>query len=198
MNGPPRPPRYQAVVIGGSAGSIGAMLQILPALAPTLRATVLVGLHLPRERPSLLAAVFQPRCALPVREAQDKDPAEPGVVYTAPPDYHLLVDAGPVLSLSVDPPVNYCRPSIDVLFESAADIWGPALVGILLSGANEDGARGLAAIQSRQGLAVVQHPDSAEMPAMPQAALDRLVPDHLLPPRDIASLLAAMQEGALL
>lgn len=187
--------RYHAIVIGGSSGSIDALLQILPGLPATLRASVIVVLHLPRERPSLLGTVLQPHCALPIREAQDREPVEPATVYTAPPDYHLLVDAGPVLSLSVDPPVHYSRPSIDVLFESAADAFGPRLVGILLSGANQDGARGLEAVRSRQGLAIVQHPASAAMPAMPESALARLTPDHLLPPGGIASLLTAMHLG---
>ena len=194
---PPRPP-YAAIAVGGSAGSVDALGLLLPALPPTLRSAVLIVLHLPRDRRSLLADIFRKRCALPLREAQDHDAIAPGTVYFAPPDYHLLVDAGPRAALSVDAPVHFSRPSIDVLFDSAADLYGPRLVGVLLSGANEDGARGLAHIRAAGGLAIVQDPATAAMPAMPQAALARAAADHVLPPAGIASLLAQLHhEGQL-
>lgn len=194
----PARPAYEAVVIGGSAGGVEALGTVLCALPATLRASVLVVLHLPRERPSLLCSIFAPRCALPVREAQDKEFIEPGTVYFAPPDYHLLVDAGPALALSVDAPVHFSRPSIDVLFESAADVYGSRLVGIVLSGANQDGARGLAAIQASAGLAVVQDPASAPVRAMPEAALALVAAQHVLSPQNIAVLLTALHtEGKL-
>ncbi|GKS75354.1 chemotaxis protein CheB [Acidovorax sp. SUPP950] len=184
--------RPQAVVIGGSAGSIEALSVLLPALPSGLRAAVFVVLHLPRERPSLLCEIFQPSCAVPLREAQDKEPVEPGTVYFAPPDYHLLIDAGPSLALSVDDPVHFSRPSIDVLFESAADAYGERLLGILLSGANSDGAQGLAAVQAAGGTTVVQDPDSAPMPFMPEAAMSACTPGHVLSPQRIASLLETL------
>lgn len=180
---------FQAIVIGGSAGSVEALGVLLPALPASLRASVLVVLHLPRERPSLLCNIFQGRCALPLREAQDKEPIEAGTVYFAPPDYHLLVDAGPALALSVDAPVHYSRPSIDVLFESAADIYAHQLIGIVLSGANQDGARGLAAIHANGGASIVQDPTSAPVSAMPQAALQRTATSQVLSPQGIAALL---------
>jgi two-component system chemotaxis response regulator CheB len=187
------PRAFDAIVIGGSAGAIDAISTILPSLQAHVRVAVLVTLHLPREAPSLLPEIFRPRCALRTAEAQDKEPIEAGTVYFAPPDYHLLVDAGPRLALSVDEPVHFSRPSIDVLFESAADIYGERLVGMLLSGANQDGARGLAAIGAAGGLAIVQAPQSAAMSAMPQSALDLMEPHHVLPPPEIASLLAELQ-----
>lgn len=195
-----RPPSagYDAIVVGGSSGGIDALLYMLPALPATLRAAVLVVMHLPRDRPSLLAEIFRHRCGLPLKEAHDKDAIAPGTVYFAPPDYHLLVDAGPRLALSVDAPVHFSRPSIDVLFESAADQYGERLLGILLSGANEDGARGLQAIAAAGGLVVVQDPASASMPAMPQAALARVAVPHVLPPAGIADLLAHLHENCLL
>lgn len=193
-----RPAGYDAIVVGGSSGGIDALLHMLPALPATLRAAVLVVMHLPRDRRSLLADIFRHRCALPLQEAHDKDAIAPGTVYFAPPDYHLLVDAGPRLALSVDAPVHFSRPSIDVLFESAADQYGERLLGILLSGANEDGARGLQAIAAAGGLVVVQDPASASMPAMPQAALARVAADHVLPPADIADLLVDLHENCLL
>ena len=191
----PRTAGYQAIVVGGSSGGIDALLQVLPALPATLNAAVVVVLHLPRNRRSLLVDIFQPRCALPLREAQDKDALTPGSVYFAPADYHLLVDAGPdgpQVALSVDAPVHFSRPSIDVLFESAADLYGDRLVGILLSGANEDGARGMQAIHAAGGLTIVQDPSSAAMPAMPQAALACIPAGHILPPADIAGFLAKL------
>ena len=103
------------------------------------------------------------KCALPVCEAADKEPVRPGTVYFAPPDYHLLIDAGPSLALSADELVNYSRPSIDVLFESAADVYGARLLGIILTGANEDGAAGLAAVHAAGGITIVQEPDSAQV-----------------------------------
>ena len=165
---------------------------LLTALPAGLQAAVLVVLHLPRNRPSLLCNIFRSRCALPLREAEDKEPIVPGTVYFAPPDYHLLVDDGPALALSVDAPVHYSRPSIDVLFESAADAYGSGLIGMLLSGANQDGARGLAAIEARGGLAVVQEPDSACVRTMPESALARTTAARILTPLQMATFLTAL------
>ncbi|RYF08385.1 MAG: chemotaxis protein CheB [Comamonadaceae bacterium] len=190
--------RIDAIVIGGSAGSIEALAILLPALPVHLRAAVFAVLHLPRERPSLLCDIFQPRCAVPLREAQDKEPAEPGTVYFAPPDYHLLIDAGPSVALSIDEPVHFSRPSIDVLFESAADVYGNALMAVLLSGANHDGAEGLAAVQAAGGTTVVQDPGTAPMSTMPEAALSLIQPDHVLTPLQIAALFAQLPHGRTL
>lgn len=181
--------RYAAIVVGGSSGGIDALTTLLPALPPGLQAAMLVVMHLPRGPRSHLLEVFKPRCALPVQEAQDKDPVQPGTVYFCPPDYHLLVDQGPRIALSVDAPVLYSRPSIDVLFESAADYYGEQLVGILLSGANEDGARGVQAIHAAGGLVVVQEPASAPVSTMPLAAMARVDVHHVLPPQGIADLI---------
>ena len=143
----PQAGRIEAIAVGTSAGGVEALSILLPALPSNLAAAVFIVVHLPRERPSLLVEIFQPRCGLPVREAEDKGIVEPGTIYFAPPDYHLLIDKGPQLALSADEPVHYCRPSVDVLFESAADVYGERLLGIILTGANEDGASGLAAIR---------------------------------------------------
>lgn len=194
----PAAPRFCAIVIGGSSGGIDALMELLPALPATLRATVLVVLHLPRDRPSMLPEIFQRRCALALREASDHEPLSPGAVYFAPPDYHLLVDAGPRAALSVDPPVHYSRPSIDVLFESATDQYGEQLIGVLLSGANDDGADGLRAIGAAGGLMVVQDPATALVPTMPQAALARCAAPHVLPPAGIADLLAQLHRDGCL
>jgi two-component system, chemotaxis family, protein-glutamate methylesterase/glutaminase len=184
--------RIEAIAIGGSAGAVEALSVLLPMLPPQFPAAVFVVLHLPRERPSLLAEVFGPKCALPVHEAEDKAPIERGTVYLAPPGYHLLVDVGPQLALSVDEPVNLSRPSIDVLFESAADVYGGALLGVLLSGASVDGAAGLAAVQAAGGLTVVQEPRSAPVPLMTTSALNRTTVNFVLPVEEIAGLLRSI------
>jgi two-component system, chemotaxis family, protein-glutamate methylesterase/glutaminase len=186
-------PDPDAIVIGTSAGGIEALSVLLPSLPAGVRAAVLVVLHLPRERPSLLVDIFTTRCALPVREAEDKQPIDPGTVYFAPPDYHLLVDEGPCLALSADPPINFSRPSIDVLFESAADVYGARLLGMILTGASHDGADGLAAVRRAGGLTIVQQPESAQVPMMVEAALRRGVVDHVLSLEQIAALLRGLQ-----
>lgn len=182
--------RYAAIVMGGSSGGIEALMVLLPELPPTLRAAVLVVMHMPRDPRSRLLEIFRPNCALPLREAQDKDPISPGTVYFAPPDYHLLLDQGPRIALSVDAPVHYSRPSIDVLFESAADLYGDQLVAVLLSGGNEDGASGLQAVHAAGGLVIVQEPASAPVSTMPLAGMARVEADHVLPPKGIAALIA--------
>ena len=168
------PPDLAAVVVGTSAGGVEALGLLLPALRADCPVAVLVVVHLPRERPSLLIELYRTRCALPVLEATDKQHIECGHVYFAPPDYHMLVDvneSGPALALSVDEPVHYSRPSIDVLFESAAEVWGARLMGVILTGANHDGAAGLRAVARAGGFTVVQDPLEAAASAMPAAAL---------------------------
>ena len=181
--------RVSAVVIGASAGGVEALSVILPALPATFQTPVFVVLHLTRERPSLLGEIFRARCAVPVREADDKEPIAAGTVYFAPPDYHLLIEEDGSLSLSSDDPVNFSRPSIDVLFESAAEVYGERLLGVILTGANSDGADGLAAIRRAGGVAVVQDPAEAQVRLMPQAALAKTRADYVLPLEQIAALL---------
>lgn len=188
--------RIRAVAIGASAGGVEALCALLPALPAGLRAVVFVVIHLPRERPSLLASVFQARCALPVVEAQDKEPVAAGTVYVAPPDYHLLLDEGPRIALSTDEPVNFSRPAIDVLFESAADLYRERLLAIVLTGANQDGAAGLAAVRKCGGVAVVQDPESAQVALMPAAALQRNPTSLVMSIGDIGRLLATLGEKA--
>lgn len=181
-----------AVVVGASAGGVeilSALLSSLPARCPV---AFFVVLHIPRERPSLLPEVFGQRCSLPVKEAEDKEPVQPGTVYFAPPDYHLLLDRGPALALSSDEPVHFSRPSIDVLFESAADIYGERLLGLILTGANQDGAAGLAAIGRAGGRTVVQDPDSAAVAYLPQAALREGPVDFILSPTQLRDVFAGL------
>ena len=161
----------KAVVIGASAGGVQALLQILPALPASYRLPVLIVVHVPPDRDNALVSLFQARCQIEVREAEDKEPIVPGVVYFAPSDYHLLVEKDATLSLSSDELVNHSRPSIDVLLESSADAFGPELVGVILTGANDDGARGLQAVVEAGGVAIVEDPAEAYASAMPAASL---------------------------
>jgi two-component system chemotaxis response regulator CheB len=183
--------KIDAVVIGASAGGVQALSVLLPALPSSLRAAVFIVLHLPRHKPSILAELFKPKCALPVFEAEDKQPVIAGNVYFAPADYHLLIDQGPQLALSADDPVYHSRPSIDVLFESAADVYRDRLLGIILTGANEDGALGLATVKDAGGITVVQQPETAQAPFMVRSALALRPADWVLPLDKIAALLQA-------
>lgn len=162
----------QAVVIGASAGAVQALSTLLPTLPATFSLPVFVVVHVPPDRDSVLASLLQTKCALTVKEAEDKEPVSGGVVYLAPPDYHLLLEGDGSLALSTEEPVNYSRPSIDVLFESAADAYGEGLLGIVLTGANHDGAAGLKAVTGAGGVAIVEDPATAHSRAMPLAAIE--------------------------
>lgn len=184
---------FDAVVIGASAGGIEVLSKILPMLPPHMRASVLIVVHMPRERPSMLASLYASRCAVRVVEARDKDELEHGTIYFAPPDYHLLVDRGPSIALSVDDAVLFSRPSIDVLFESAADIYAGRLLGVVLSGANSDGARGLRAIHNEGGTTIVQDPTEAKSSMMPIEALRCCPGAHSLSADRIAELFSTLE-----
>lgn len=186
--------RIDAIAIGASMGGVQALCRILPALAADASVAVFVVLHLPRDRPSLLVEVFAPLCAMAVQEAEDKAPAQPGNIYFAPPDYHLLLDRSlpdnePSLQLSVDEPVLFARPSIDVLFESAADVYGERLLGIVLTGANADGAAGLKAIHDAGGITIAQDSHDAAAALMPEAARQTHTVSAVLSLDEISQLL---------
>ncbi len=180
-------PASELVVIGGSAGAIDALNVILPALPQNYPVPVALLLHVPPDKPSYLSEVFQRQCRLSVKEAEDKEPVLPGYVYIAPPNYHLLLERDGHFALSVDEPVLFSRPSIDVLFESAADSYGARLTAVLLSGASEDGARGLARVLATGGSALVQAPETASARLMPEAAIRHASAAQLLPPAQIAA-----------
>lgn len=164
-------PDIRMVAIGGSAGAVQALLQLLPALPAGYPLPMLAVVHLPADRDNALVPLLQDRCRVSVKEAEDKEIPAPGVVYFAPSDYHLLLEADGALALSYDELVNHSRPSIDVLLESAADALGPGLAAIVLTGANEDGAAGLRAVAEAGGIAIVEDPASAASQTMPEAAL---------------------------
>lgn len=187
--------RPEAIVIGGSAGGIDALLTLLPRLPAGYALPIIVVLHLPDERESHLAEIFAARMALPVHEARDKETIQPGTVYFAGAGYHLSIEADRSFSLSCEPPLHFSRPSIDILMESAADAYGRGLLGILLTGANSDGAAGLCRIQECGGMTVVQDPSEAYIAIMPAAALDIFTPDKILKLQDIHALLLTLDDS---
>ncbi|MGI4983976.1 MAG: chemotaxis protein CheB [Janthinobacterium lividum] len=176
----------EAVVIGTSAGGIEALTLLLPRLGRHFAPAVVIVLHLPPNAQSEVARLFDARCVLPVLEAGDREPIRGGTVYFAPPGYHLLVNADRTCALSVDEAVNFSRPSIDVMFESASWAYGDRLLGILLTGASADGAAGMAAIRSVSGNTWAQAPAGARATAMPLAAIQRGVVDAVLTLEEIA------------
>ena len=186
----------KAVVIGASAGGVDALLKLLSGLPERFCLPVITVLHMPDDRKSKLIEIFQNRSALPVREAADKAFIEPGVLYFAAAGYHLSVEADHTFSLSCEASVNFSRPAIDVLMESAADAYGCELAGVLLTGANCDGAAGLAKIHRCGGLTVVQDPLEAQVPTMPEAAIQMSQPDLILKLDDIRSLLVQMDRNS--
>jgi len=186
--------QFEAAVIGASAGGVAALLAVLPGLPPEVPVPVVVVVHMLRDRSSQLAELFAARLAAPVREAADKQEVAPGAVYFAPADYHLSVENDATFSLSNEPLHLFSRPAIDFAMQSAADAYGSALVGILLTGASHDGAAGLAAIGAAGGLTVVQDPREAQSPLMPEAAIRLRMPDLVLPLRDIRALLGMLRQ----
>ncbi|MGE8064282.1 chemotaxis protein CheB [Pseudomonas sp. NPDC089569] len=189
-------PSIEAIVIGASAGGVEALLNILGPLREGFVLPIVVVLHLPNERRSQLAEVFARRVALPVLEAGDKTLIEAGTLYFAAPGYHLSVEQDRSFSLSLEDRVHHSRPAIDYLFESAADAYGPALAAVLLTGANRDGAFGLAQVKRHGGLTIVQDPKEAQVATMPQAALDVQQPDYILPVGGISRLLVELERIA--
>ncbi|MDC7683217.1 chemotaxis protein CheB [Asticcacaulis sp. BYS171W] len=176
----------RAVVIGASAGGLQALSAILPHL-PEDYDPVLVCIHLPPHKNSVVAELFADKCRMSVVEADDKAPIEAGTIYFAPPDYHLLVEQDHSLSLSNEAPVYFSRPSIDVLFETAAEAYGEDLTGIVLSGANEDGAAGLRAVIDAGGRGLIQMPKGAYARLMPESAIAACPEARVLPLEQIAA-----------
>ncbi|MBK5477293.1 MULTISPECIES: chemotaxis protein CheB [unclassified Pseudomonas] len=190
---PPLVAGIEAIVIGASAGGVEALLKVFAELPRGFGLPIITVLHLPDERRSQLAEVFARRLAMPVVEARDKEVIQPGTLYFAGPGYHLSVEHDRSLSLSQEERVHHSRPAIDFLFESAADTYGPGLLAILLTGANQDGARGLAHVKQQCGTTVVQEPTEARVAIMPRAALALHTPDHILTLSHIGSLLASLE-----
>jgi len=183
-----RVPTTELVVVGGSLGSMHALEAILHAMPSDFSVPIAVVLHRHRTSASDLPWLIAQVTPLRVTEAEDKQTIRAGTAYLAPADYHLLVERGR-FALSVDDAVRYSRPSIDVMFESAADAYAPRLIAVVLTGANSDGARGAVRIHRGGGMVVAQDPSTAEAPAMPQATIDTGAVDRILPLEEIAPFL---------
>lgn len=181
---------YQAVVIGVSSGGINALPILLSCLPADYPIPVMIVQHMQEGNKSLLAELLDSRLPITVSDVTDKMPISGSTVYIAPSGYHLLVEPNGILALSIDPRVNYARPSVDVLFESAADEYLDKLIGVILTGRNSDGSAGLKKIKLMGGLTIVQDPDEAEAFDMPEAAIRVVEVDHILPLKQIGQLLA--------
>ncbi len=182
----------EAVVIGVSTGGMHALKTIIPALPASFPVPVVAVQHIGERSDMFLAKYLASLSRIKVKEAEDKESLQPGYVYLAPPGYHLLIEPDRIFSLSVDPRVNYSCPSIDVLFESAADAFGEKLAGVILTGANSDGAQGLRKIKTSGGIAIVQDPESAEASYMPESALNATPADYVVILEQIAPLLSKL------
>jgi len=174
------------IVVGTSAGGLKALEKILHELPRGFPVPIVAVQHRSRESSDAYAEVLGRGSALPVREIEDDDVIRAPGVYLAPPDYHVLIEPGRMV-LSVDEPVSYSRPSIDVLFESAADVYGARVLAVLLTGANADGSRGLVRVKQAGGYAIVQDPHTAESPEMPAAGIASANVDRVLPLEQIAA-----------
>lgn len=182
---------FVLVVVGTSLGGLSALRIMLQALPGDFKAAIAIVQHRDRSSGKSLSQTLQQESRLPILDVEDKEPIRPGCVYLAPADYHLLVEPGR-FSLSVDPPVSFARPSIDVLFESAGEVYQSSTIGIVLTGANQDGAEGLAKIKAKGGYTIVQDPRTAECASMPEAAISKSVVDRILPLQRISPLLVKL------
>lgn len=172
--------KQKVVLIGGSAGSIEVLMKVLPELSPPLGYALVIVLHRKAGEDMMLEELVAMKTDIPVRELDDKTVLEEECIYIAPADYHLLFEDDNTLSLDISEKINYSRPSIDVAFESAAQVYGPNLTCILLSGANADGTQGLIAVRQHGGRIIIQAPHTAGMPFMPENALANVTPHYIM------------------
>ncbi|HVD99745.1 MAG TPA: chemotaxis protein CheB [Cytophagaceae bacterium] len=180
---------YQAIVIGSSAGGLHALSSIFELLPADYPIPIMVVQHRSKDHNALLEEVLQAKCVIKIKQADEKEIISPGCVYIAPPDYHLLVEDNKTFSLSSDPPVHYSRPSVDVLFESAAQVYKKQLIGIVLTGANSDGAEGIIEIRKNGGVTIAQSLLDADFVYMPRAAIQTLQVVHVWTLKEISSYL---------
>ena len=181
--------RFKAIAIGVSTGGVSALKHVLGTLPADFQTPLLIVTHMTPGSDDGLAVLLNTLCSIRVKEADEREHITPGTVYLAPANYHLLVERGGSLSLSIDSPVSFARPSVDVLFESAAEAYGPALIGVIMTGAGSDGGNGLLKIKEYGGIAIVQDPADAEMSSMPERALQLLKADYIVRLREISPLL---------
>lgn len=161
---------YKVVVIGTSAGGLSTLSELLSVLPYNYAVPIVIVQHRAKEQSTLLEEILQQKCKIPIRQAEEKEKIVPGYIFIAPPDYHLLIEENGTFSLSSEEPVQFSRPSIDVLFETAADAFGKGLAAIVLSGFGGDGSAGITAVNRKGGITIAQNPDDAIHPSMPEAA----------------------------
>jgi two-component system chemotaxis response regulator CheB len=184
--------KYEAIVIGVSSGGMMTLNTILRHLPSDFALSIIIVQHQHPESDDFIAKFLDARCSLTVKQAEEKEIIMPGKIYIAPPNYHLLVEEDKTFSLSINKHVHFARPSIDVLFETAADAFGEKLVGIILTGANQDGSHGLKKIKESGGLTIVQDPDTAEVATMPEAAIASTKVDYILPLENIGPFICTL------
>lgn len=182
--------KYQLMVIGGSAGSLEVILKIFEALPVSIFLTLIVVIHRKSSGDNTLVELLASKTSLDVREVEDKEPLLPNTIYVAPPDYHLLIENKKLFSLDSSEKILYSRPSIDVAFASAAEMFESGVIGVLLSGANSDGARGLCAIKECGGFTIVQDPATAEVSYMPMHAIQMNCADEVVREDELPSYLS--------
>jgi two-component system chemotaxis response regulator CheB len=178
--------KCEALIIGGSAGSLDVLLRVLPNLRPDLPFPIIIVIHRKHGSESLLPELLTGRTSMLVKEVEEKEPILPATIYIAPSDYHLLIEQDRTFSLDSSEKINYSRPSIDVTFQTAAEVYGESLVCMLLSGSNADGVNGLKAVKAHKGMAVIQNPNDAQMPYMPAQAAQYVRIDATLNIEDTA------------
>jgi two-component system, chemotaxis family, protein-glutamate methylesterase/glutaminase len=180
--------RYELLLIGGSAGSLDVLINLLPSLDQKLEFAIVIVLHR-KAGESLLVDLLSDKTKWLVKEAEDKESIERRTIYVAPPDYHLLIEKDKTFSLDFSEKVHFSRPAIDVSFETAAEAYGPALMALLLSGANADGAEGLRHIKQNGGMTIVQDPKEASVSYMPQQAIELTKVDYIAPTPKIINII---------
>jgi two-component system, chemotaxis family, protein-glutamate methylesterase/glutaminase len=181
--------QYEAIVVGVSSGGMNAMKIMFSLFPKNFNLPVIIVQHLSSRSDSQWIKVLNDKSNLHIKEADEKEKIEKGIVYIAPPNYHLLIEKNRTFSLTIDEKVNYARPSIDILFESATEVFKNKLIGIVLTGANNDGTNGIRKIKESGGLVIIQDPETAESPYMPASALRAVKPDYVLNLEDIIKLL---------
>ncbi|MFV8376166.1 chemotaxis protein CheB [Flavobacterium sp. LB1P62] len=185
---------YEAIVIGVSSGGMNALKIIFSALPVDFNIPIIIVQHVGAHSDSQWIKLLNKKSHLEIKEADEKEKIEKGKVYIAPPNYHLLIEKDKTFSLTIDERVNFARPSIDVLFESAAEAFNTKLIGIVLTGSNHDGTKGIKRIKECGGVAIIQDPKTAESAYMPKSAIAAIIPDYILSLEDIVALLIKMYQ----
>ena len=185
--------KYKLVVIGVSTGGLKAIKAVLSVLPSGFALSIIIVMHRHKETDGYLERSLNDECNMHVKQADEKEEIRAGIVYVAPPNYHLLIEDDGTFSMSIEGPVNYARPSVDVAFESAAEVYREGLIGIILTGANQDGSRGLKKIKEAGGLAIVQTLETSEATEMPRSAMAAVKPDYVLPLVEIGPLLRKLE-----